>query len=120
MKLVGGLISFYLLQKIAVLAAVGLFLLAIWVKFKVSHMDKDKWDRYFQEKSNRGYVAVFFFFYLIPHLALGGVAYFIYRGFSFPAPEVLALLVPVLGILKAIRRLDEHKEKLWAKIRTFA
>ena len=56
-------------------------------------------------------------FYTVPHLALGWVGYLLYSHFCFPAPAVLALLIPLLGILKAVRMLDENKEKLWARIR---
>ena len=117
MGIVGGVLSFYLLQKLAALLAVGSFLLAGWIKDKISHMDGEKWDQYFRTLSNRGYVAVFFVFYTVPHLALGWAGYLLYSHFRFPAPAVLALLIPLLGILKAVRMLDENKEKLWAKIR---
>ena len=117
MWIIGGVLSFYLLQKLATLLAVGLFLLAVWMKSKISHMDGEKWDQYFRTFSNRGYTAVFFVFYTVPHLALGWVGYLLYSHFCFPAPAVLALLIPLLGILKAVRMLDENKEKLWAKIR---
>lgn len=39
MWIIGGVLSFYLLQKLAALLAVGLFLLAVWMKSKISHMD---------------------------------------------------------------------------------
>ena len=73
MWIIGGVLSFYLLQKLAALLAIGLFLLAVWMKSKISHMDGEKWDQYFRTLSNRGYTAVFFVFYTVPHLALGWV-----------------------------------------------
>ena len=91
MWIIGGVLSFYLLQKLAALLAIGLFLLAVWMKSKISHMDGEKWDQYFRTLSNRGYTAVFFVFYTIPHLALGWVGYLLYSYFCFPAPAVLAL-----------------------------
>ena len=54
MGIVGGVLSFYLLQKLAALLAIGLFLLAVWMKSKISHMDGEKWDQYFRTLSNRG------------------------------------------------------------------
>lgn len=75
MWIIGGVLSFYLLQKLAALLAIGLFLLAVWMKSKISHMDGEKWDQYFRTLSNRGYTAVFFVFYTGPPFGpgLGGI-----------------------------------------------
>ena len=116
-RLVNAVILFYALEKLAVLLAVPLLLGAAWLKYKVHRMDGDKWDRYFRTMPNGKYAALFFVFYTIPLLAVAGVAFLIYRHFQFPEPALTALLLVVLGELRAVRKLDDHKAELWAKLR---
>ena len=116
-RLVSAVVLFYALEKLAVLLAVPLLLGAAWLKYKVHRMDGDKWDRYFRAMPNRKYAALFFVFYTIPLLAVAGVAFLIYRHFQFPEPALTALLLVVLGELRAVRKLDDHKAELWAKFR---
>lgn len=116
-RLVSAVVLFYALKKLAVLLAVPLLLGAVWLKFKVHHMDGDKWEQYFRTMPNRKYTALFFVFYTIPLLAVAGIAFLLYRHFQFPEPALTALLLVVLGELRAVRKLDEHKAELWAKLR---
>ena len=106
-RLVSAVILFYALEKLAVLLAVPLLLGAVWLKYKVHHMDGDKWDRYFRTMPNGKYAA----------LIAAGAAFLIYRHFQFPEPALTALLLVVLGELRAVRKLDDHKAELWARLR---
>ena len=116
-RLVNAVILFYALEKLAVLLSVPLLLGAVWLKFKVHRMDGDKWEQYFRTMPNGKYTALFFVFYTIPLLAVAGIAFLLYRHFQFPEPALTALLLVVLGELRAVRKLDEHKAELWAKLR---
>ena len=117
MKLIAGVLLFYGLGALATLLSVPLMLGGFWLKFKVHHMDGEKWEQYFRTMPNRKYTALFFLFYTLPLLLTAVAAFLLYRHFQFPEPFWTAVLLIVLGELRAVRKLDDHKAELWAKLR---
>ena len=56
-------------------------------------------------------------FPMLSLLIAAGAAFLIYRHFQFPEPALTALLLVILGELRAVRKLDDHKAELWARLR---
>lgn len=118
-KIFESVIFVSILQKLAILLFIAVFLAAVWAKGRIGKkkMNGEQWEEYFRSLSNRQFVVMFFVLYLPAIFLTSAAGYGIYTWMELGEPFLLAALTFLFGVLNVAVRLDARKKELWNKIR---
>lgn len=111
-RLVEVVVLFQALLAVASLIFLGLTLGAFWLKFKIQHMDEDKWTAYFENMTTESLLSRMGIFLLLSLLATATLSYFLFLWRRFPCAWQLTVVFFVLGILRLSKKMGERREKL--------
>ena len=118
-RLVEVIILFQALSALAALAFLGLTLGAFWVKFKVCHMDGDKWSAYFEGMPTTDLLGRMGMLLALALCLAAALGYFLFLWRGFPAPGRLTAVFLVIGALRLPGKMGERREELVTKLLRF-
>ena len=118
-RLVEVIILFQALSALAALAFLGLTLGAFWVKFKVCHMDGDKWSAYFEGMPTTDLLGRMGMLLALALCLAAALGYFLFLWRGFPAPGRLTAVFLAVGALRLSKKLGERREELVTKLLRF-
>ena len=118
-RLIEVVVLFQALLAVASAIFLGLTLGAFWLKFKIQHMDGDKWTAYFENMTTvnlLGRMGILLFLSLCVAAAL---SYFLFQWRGFPCAWQLTVVFLALGILRLPKKMGDRREELVTKLLRF-
>lgn len=118
-RLVEVVVLFQALLAVASLIFLGLTLGAFWLKFKIQHMDGDKWTAYFENMTTVNLLSRMGIFLFLSLLVTATLSYFLFQWRGFPCALQLTAVFFALGILRLSKKMGERRDELVTKLLRF-
>ena len=118
-RLAALLVLFQAMKGVAALLFLGLTLGAFWVKFKVQHMDGEKWEAYFQGLSTVALLARISILLGLSLLFSSALSAVLFQWTGFPDPWKLAAVFCVMSGIGLFRKFSARREELVEKLLRF-
>ena len=115
-KVLIALVVLLLGQKLAVIAAIGFFLLILFFKKKVQRMDANSWEQYFRSFSVSSILRRMFLLYGIGEIVSGICSFGIFSALKYAHPVGLTFLVVGTDVLWTLLKYRKNREPLVEKI----
>lgn len=116
-KVIGAILIFIGSLLLASFLTMGLLILAVYFKNRVSHMTEEKWELYFKNLSNRG---MLFRLFLIHAVSLGIISllcFFLFEIFRYEYASILSLCFILFGIMLFLAEYRQNQNTILEKFR---
>ena len=120
MRFIGLLIISILLVMFSALIWLGLIMGGVFFKKKISKMDAEKWDHYFENMTVKDYIIRGSSIYAASLCLSASIGYYIFRLFSYNHPLFLSSTIVILGGIQAYFQVYKNKDGLINKVKKLA
>lgn len=116
-EVIGAILIFIGGLLLASFLTMGLLILAVYFKNRVSHMTEEKWELYFKNLSNGGMLFRLFLIHAVSLCVISLLCFFLFEIFRYEYASILSLCFILFGIMLFLAEYRQNKNAILEKFR---